>query len=137
MISVVSEGWTGDVHLARAGAHFPAHLKNEVEAARYAERLYRDRVYETEDERKDLTSLSKQHKEGCDMTSSLRRVRLNWDYDFKNEPVGPVCDVEGVICSPRARGEQLRISSAVARILRTGSVAEAVAKNRARLLRFR
>ena len=27
----------------------------------------------------------------------LRTVRLNWDFDFKNEPVEPVVDVEGVI----------------------------------------
>ena len=47
-------------------------------------------------ERTDLTSLSVQHKTGCDLTSTTRTVRLNWDFDFKNEPVGLISDVEGV-----------------------------------------
>ena len=97
MISVVQEDWVGEVHLAKAGAHFPDHLQTEVESTRYAEQVYRGRTYDTMYERKDLTSLSEQHKTGCDLTATIRTVRLNWDYDFKNEPVGPVCDVEGVI----------------------------------------
>ena len=96
MISVVPEGWTGKIHLAKAGARFPDYLKTEVESTHYAERLYRERVYETTYERKDLTSLSEQYKTECDLTATVRAIRLNWDFDFKNEPVA-VCDVEGVI----------------------------------------
>ena len=29
--------------------------------------------------------------------STTRTVRLNWDYDFKNEPAEPIVDVEGVL----------------------------------------
>ena len=97
MISVVPEDWSGRIHLAKAGAHFPDHLKTDVERTRYAEQLYRERNYDTKYERKDLTSLSEQHKTGCDLTSKIVNVRLNWDFDFKNEPVEPVVDVEGVI----------------------------------------
>jgi DNA polymerase type B, organellar and viral len=96
LISVVPDGWTGKIHLAKAGAHFPEHLKNEIESTRYAEQLYRERKYDTTYERKDLTSLSEQYKTGCDLTAVTRAIRLNWDYDFKNEPID-VCDVEGVI----------------------------------------
>ena len=97
MVSVVTEDWDGLIHLAKAGARFPDHLQTEVESARYAEHLYRDRTYDTKYERNDLTSLSEQHKTGCDLTSKTRTVRLNWDYDFKNEPAEPVVDVEGVL----------------------------------------
>ena len=98
LISVVPEDWTGDVHLAKAGAHFPPHLKTEVESTRYAEQLYRERTYETTYTRKDLTSLSEQYKTGSDLTATTRAIRLNWDFDFKNEPIEfTVADVEGVI----------------------------------------
>jgi hypothetical protein len=97
MISVVPEGWTGDIHLAKAGARLPEHLKTDVERTRFAERLYRERAYDTKFERRDLTSLSKQHKTGCDLTSEIVKVQLSWDYDWKNEPVEPVADIEGAI----------------------------------------
>jgi hypothetical protein len=83
MISVVTEDWDGSIHLAKAGARFPDYLQTEIESTRYAEQLYRDRVYDTKYERNDLTSLSEQYKTGCDLASTTRTVRLNWDYDFK------------------------------------------------------
>jgi hypothetical protein len=97
MISVVPEGWTGDIHLAKAGARLPDYLKTDVDRTRFAEQLYRGRNYDTKFERRDLTSLSKQHKMDCDLTSEIVKVQLSWDFDWKNEPIEPVADIEGVI----------------------------------------
>jgi hypothetical protein len=37
------------------------------------------------------------HKSGCDLTEATVDVSLSWEYDWKNEPVEPVVDIEGVI----------------------------------------
>ena len=95
-ISVVPEGYKGDVHLAKAGARLPPHLKTDVEQTRYAEDLYLRREYDTAYERKDFPSLKRQHDTGCDLVETLVNVRLNWCYDMKNRPVN-VTDVNGVI----------------------------------------
>ena len=97
MISVVPDGWSERIHLAKAGARLPDGLETDVDQARFAERLYREREYDTTFDRPELTSLSEQHRTECDLTSKTVKVRLNWDYDWKNEPIEPVADVEGVI----------------------------------------
>ncbi len=95
-IPVVPADWAAPVHLAMAGAHLPDHLQTDVERARFAERFYRERNYDTTFERKEFTPLSEQHRKECDLTSKIVPVKLPWDYDWKNEPVEPVTDVEGV-----------------------------------------
>jgi hypothetical protein len=98
LITVVTEDWAGDVHLAKAGARLPEHLKTEVERTRYAEQFYRGRDYDTKFTRGGLVSLREQFETGCDLVSvGDVEVALNWDCDFKNKPVEPVVDVEGVI----------------------------------------
>ena len=97
MISVVPVDWAQKIHIAKAGARLPDHLKTDVARARYAEWLYRERKYDTTFERKQFTSLSEQHRTDCDLTTTIVNVHLNWDFDFKNEPIEPVVDVDGVI----------------------------------------
>lgn len=96
-ISIVPADWTGKVHLAKAGAHFPDHLTSDVEQSRYAEQLYRSRDYDTQYTRKNLTPLSKQHELGCDVTEEIVNVQLSWEFDWKNKPIEPVVDSEGLI----------------------------------------
>jgi hypothetical protein len=86
LISVVPEDWAGDVHLAKAGARLPDYLQTDVERTRFAEKLYRERNYDTKFERRNLTSLSEQYRKECDLTSKTVMVKLSWDYDWKNEP---------------------------------------------------
>jgi hypothetical protein len=98
MISVVPEDWTEPIHLAKAGARLPEDLETEVEQTRFAEKLYRERTYSTTFERRQLTSLSEQHLKESDLTLKIVTVHLNWEFDFKNAPVEPVADVEGLVC---------------------------------------
>jgi hypothetical protein len=98
MISVVPEDWPEPIHLAKAGARLPEDLETEVEQTRYAEKLYRERDYNTTFEQRRFTPLSEQHLKECDLISTIVRVRLSWEYDFKNAPVEPVADVEGLVC---------------------------------------
>jgi hypothetical protein len=96
MISVVPEDWAEPIHLAKAGARLPQHLKTDVEKTRYAEQLYRRREYGTTYERPDFPSLKRQHDTGCDLVEKIVQIRLSWCYDMKNKPVS-VTDDEGVI----------------------------------------
>ena len=96
-IPIVPDGWSDRTHLAKAGARLPDDLEDVVDQAHFAERLYRERDYETKFDRRELTSLSEQHRTGCDVISKVVPVRLSWDYDWKNEPIEPVTDVEGVV----------------------------------------
>jgi hypothetical protein len=98
MTSVVPEGWSEPIHLAKAGARLPDDLETDVEQARFAERLYRERDYDTTYERRQLTSLSEQHLKERDLTSKIVRPHLSWEFDWKNAPVEPVVDVEGLVC---------------------------------------
>ncbi len=97
MISVVPEDWAAPIHLAKAGARLPDGLETDVERARFAEKLYREREYGTMYVRIELTSIREQYEKDCDLISKDVNVRLSWDFDWKNEPIEPVADVEGVI----------------------------------------
>jgi hypothetical protein len=98
MIPVVKPGWNALIHIAKAGARLPEGLENDVEQAIYAEKLYRERDYETTYERRQVTSLSEQHLKELDLTSRIVTIRLNWEFDFKNAPLEPIIDVEGLVC---------------------------------------
>jgi hypothetical protein len=97
MIPIVPDGWPHPIHLAKAGAKLPEGLEDDVASAHEAERMYRTREHGTTFLRANFIPISVQDKTGCDLVKVSMPVTLSWDYDFKNKPVEPITDVDGLI----------------------------------------
>jgi hypothetical protein len=59
--------------------------------------MYRERTFDTTYDRRQLTSLTDQHRKGCDLLETVVPTKYVWDFDFKNAPVEPVTDVGSVL----------------------------------------